>query len=265
MMLKGAIHVHSTYSDGEFTLAELREIFVSAGCSFVCMTDHAEYFDVASREAYKSDCRNLSDDRFQFIPGVEYTCRERMHVLAYGVTSPVVTTEPQRVISHIRSEGGLAVIAHPMDSAFDWIESFETLPDGIETWNSKYDGRLAPRPATFALLNRLQKRAPRMRAFYGIDLHWKKQYRGLFNIVEADTPAPEKILAAMADGNYFASKGELELPSNGELPQPLINEFGRIQKRYARKRQMIKKTKKLIDRIGLTVPAPLKAQLRRIF
>jgi hypothetical protein len=264
-MLKGAIHVHSTYSDGEFTLSELKEIFIAAGCSFVCMTDHAEYFDSAGMEAYKGECRELSDDKFQFIPGVEYTCRERMHILAYGITRAVTTTEPQEVIRHIKSEGGLAVIAHPMDSAFSWIESFETLPDGIETWNSKYDGRLAPRPATFALLNRLQKRAPRMRAFYGIDLHWKKQSRALFNIVGCDSLEPEKVLAAMADGNYFASKGELDLPSNGQLPEPLINEFERVQKRYARKRQMIKKTKRLIDRFGITVPAPLKAQLRRIF
>ena len=90
-MLKGAIHVHSTYSDGEFTLSELKEIFVSAGCSFVCMTDHAEYFDADSREAYKSECLKLSDSKFLFIPGVEYTCRERMHILAYGGTSSVTT------------------------------------------------------------------------------------------------------------------------------------------------------------------------------
>jgi predicted metal-dependent phosphoesterase TrpH len=264
-MLKGAIHVHSTYSDGEFLLSELREIFVSAGCSFVCMTDHAEYFDAQKLEAYKSECRELSNDKFQFIPGIEYTCRERMHVLAYGVTSPVATTDPQEVIRHIRSENGVAVIAHPMDSAFEWIESFETLPDGIEAWNTKYDGRFAPRPATFALLNRLQKRSPAMRASYGIDLHWKKQYRGLFNVVESEELAPEKIIAAMGRGDYFASKGELVMPSSGQLAQSLLRDFDRIQKRYARKRQMIKKTKRLIDRFGFTLPAPLKAQLRRIF
>ena len=264
-MLKGAIHVHSTYSDGEFRLAELREIFVSAGCSFVCMTDHAEYFDRYKMEAYKSECLKLSDDKFQFIPGVEYTCRERMHVLAYGVTSPVKTEDPQEVIRHIKSENGVAVIAHPMNSAFDWIESFETLPDGIETWNSKYDGRLAPRPATFALLNRLQRRAPDMRAFYGMDLHWKKQYRGLFTIVAGKELAPGRIIAAMALGDYFAAKGGLELPSNGRLAESLLNDFGRTQRRYARKRRIIRKTKKLIDRFGFRLPAQLKAQLRRIF
>ena len=264
-MLKGAIHVHSTYSDGEFRLAELREVFVAAGCSFVCMTDHAEYFNRDRMAAYKFECRELSDDKFQFIPGVEYTCRERMHILAYGVTSPVETTDPQEVIRHIVSENGVAVIAHPMDSAFDWIESFETLPDGIETWNTKYDGRLAPRPSTFALLNRLQRRAPEMRAFYGMDLHWKKQHRGLFTIVEGNEIVPEKIIAAMALGNYHASKGELRLPPNGRLADSLLKDFGRAQRRYARKRRLIRKTKKLIDRFGFRLPATLKSQLRRIF
>ena len=33
-MLKGALHIHSTYSDGDFTLEELRGIFVRAGCRF---------------------------------------------------------------------------------------------------------------------------------------------------------------------------------------------------------------------------------------
>ena len=51
-MLKGAIHLHSTYSDGEFTLSELREVMISAGCDFVCMTDHAESFDDEKLEAY---------------------------------------------------------------------------------------------------------------------------------------------------------------------------------------------------------------------
>ena len=127
-MLKGAIHIHSTYSDGEFTLAQLREVYAALGCDFVCMTDHAEYFDAAKNKSYIDECRSLSDDRFRFITGLEYTCDNRMHVLAYGVTSPVTTTDPQKVIRHIKNEGGISVIAHPMDSAFEWIESFEELP-----------------------------------------------------------------------------------------------------------------------------------------
>ncbi|MCA1626530.1 MAG: hypothetical protein LC742_00995, partial [Acidobacteria bacterium] len=183
-MLKGAIHIHSTYSDGEYTLAELRAVLHGLGCRFACMTDHAEWFDRQKLEAYVAECAALSDDHFQFIAGLEYKCERKMHVLGLGVTSLAQTENPQEVIGHIEREGGVSVIAHPMNSMFPWIESFDALPFGIETWNSKYDGQHAPRPGTFNLLNRLQDRRPEMRAFYGQDLHWKRQPRVLFMMIE---------------------------------------------------------------------------------
>lgn len=264
-MLKGAIHVHSTYSDGEFTLAELREVYSALGCRFVCMTDHAEAFDAAKLADYVAECARLSDEQFQFIAGLEFSCDRRMHVLGFGVTGLAETTDPQAVIRHIKAAGGLSVIAHPMDSAFEWIESFDELPDGIETWNSKYDGRYAPRPRTFALLARLQQRAPRMRAFYGQDLHWKRQHRGLINSLQIDTPTRDAVLGAYERGDYQAIKDGFKLPSDGALSVEQLARFGDVNRRYARKRQLIKRAKKLIDRIGLRVPAPVKAQLRRIF
>ncbi|MFL6212920.1 MAG: PHP domain-containing protein [Blastocatellia bacterium] len=264
-MMRGAIHVHSTYSDGEFTLAQLREVYSSLGCRFVCMTDHAEDFDTPKLDCYIAECESLSDEHFRFIAGLEFNCDRRMHVLGFGVTSVVDTTDPQGVIRHIKAEGGLAVIAHPMDSAFEWIETFSELPDGIETWNSKYDGRSAPRPQTFALLNRLQQREPRMRAFYGQDLHWKRQHRGLLNELQNDSAARDDVLSAFARGDYVAVKGELALPASGTLSAELIARFSAVNQRYAKRRQLIKRAKKLIDRVGLRVPAPLKAQLRRIF
>ena len=264
-MFKGAIHTHSIYSDGEFTLAELREIFIAAGCAFVCMTDHAEFFDREEIEEYVAECRSLSDDRFRFIAGLEYTCDRRMHVLGLGMTSLVNTTNPQEVIRHIKNSGGISIIAHPMESAFGWIETFNELPNGIETWNSKYDGRYAPRPLTFVLLNRLQEREPRMRAFYGQDLHWKKQYRGLFNIVGSPTLERKDILNALARGNYFAVKGNLKLPSSGHLSLNLIKHFQETNERSAKRRRLVKKVKNTMDRFGVKVPAPVKAQLRRIF
>ena len=138
-------------------------------------------------------------------------------------------------------------------------------PDGIEVWNSKYDGRYAPRPGTFRLLARLQARKPQMRAFYGQDMHWKKQHRGLFNIAECKSATREEILAAFARGNYYAVKEKFELPSSGKLNEDLLAQFGSVNQSYARKRRLIKQAKKMIDRVGLRVPAPLKAQLRRIF
>lgn len=264
-MLKAVLHTHSTYSDGEFTLSELKKIFSAHGCSVVCMTDHAESFDESKLAEYVRECAALSDDQFIFVCGLEYECEQRMHILGYGTTALAHTTDPQRVIRHIEDTGGLAVIAHPKDTMFPWIETFDVLPLGIETWNSKYDGRYAPRPATFDLLLRLRHRRPDMKAFYGQDLHWKKQFRGLFTELECNSLTRDAVLGALSAGAYSGVKGDLRLPSSGELSPALAARFAAQHAKSDRIRNFLKAGKKSIDSLGITVPASIKAQLRRIF
>lgn len=263
-MLKAAIHCHSTYSDGEFTLPELRELFSRAGYDVVCMTDHAEWFDREKLRAYAEECEVLSGEGFRFIAGLEFECERRMHILGYGVTDLADSTAAREVISHIEENGGVSVIAHPGDSMFDWIESFDILPTGIETWNSKYDGPQAPRPRTFSLLNRLQQRKPEMKAFYGQDLHWKKQYRGLFNMLDSDL-SRTSVLAALRSGNYHGRNEETHLPSNGELPEWLLATYQRVNERYMRKQKVFKRVKKMSGAVGKSLPAPVKSRIRKIF
>jgi hypothetical protein len=264
-MLKTAIHCHSTYSDGELTLSELRHLFVSEGLDLVCMTDHAEWFDADKLAAYVDECESLSNEQFRFVPGLEYECERRMHILGYGVTSLVTTKAPQEVISHIENQGGVSVIAHPGDSMFPWIEGFETLPTGIETWNTKYDGPPAPRPRTFRLLNRLQQRKPEMKAFYGQDLHWRKQYRGLTNLIHCESATRAAMLVALRSGNYCGLSKELELPSSGVLPESLLESFGKVNQRYMRKQKLFKRVKKMSGALGKNLPAPVKSCIRKIF
>src|SRR5215831_13244660 len=264
-MFTGAMHVHSTYSDGEFTVQQLRRAYLAEGCSFVCMTDHAEYFDSTSVKAYAHDLEAHSDAEFCFVMGLEYGCERGMHILGYGASAMVGTQDPQSVIRHIESQGATSVIAHPKDECFSWIEGFETLPKGIEAWNSKYDGRYAPRPGTFALLQRLRQRKPDMQAFYGQDLHWKKQFRGLLVSIDCGSLNPAAILSALGDGKYSASKDDLRLPSSGVVPEELLAEFGRAQARSRRVWQFFNNGKATLDRFGIRVPPALKAQLRRIF
>lgn len=262
---KGAMHLHSTYSDGEFSLAELRELFMAAGCRFACVTDHAESFDDAKLEAYRHECEELSDDQFCFVAGLEYGCDERLHVLGYGLTTPIDSTEPQEVIGRIRAAGGICVIAHPQNRFFGRIEQFEALPHGIEVWNSKYDGRYAPRPATFALLGRMQRRDPALMAFYGQDLHWRKQFRGLFCEVECEELSRDAILAALATGRfagvYGTDQGQLRLPSNGALP---VEARAQLTKAL-RKARIMRRATTRTKGFARAIPAPLKAQIRRIF
>jgi hypothetical protein len=247
-MVKGALHLHSTYSDGEFTLPELRELFLAAQCSFACMTDHADWFDAASLSAYVDECEALSDERFAFIAGLEFNCFDGMHVLGYGVVARAASCDPNVVIRHIERAGGLAVIAHPRETAFPTIEALDVLPGGIEVWNSKYDGPEAPRPGTFALLSRLRQRRLGMTAFFGQDLHGRKQYRELFTLVDCQAPAKGTVLRALQCGGYVGLKGDLVLPSSGALPRRLERSFGRVHQRSQLVKRCIEQVKTLAGR-----------------
>jgi len=264
-MIKGALHVHSRYSDGEFSLSELRQRFLAERCRFVCMTDHAEYFDEAKLRTYADECRALSDDRFCFVVGLEYTCEQNMHILGYGATMLTNSRDPQTVIRQIDEHGAVSVIAHPKDEFFSWIETFAALPQGIEAWNSKYDGRYAPRPATFALVRRLRERQADLHAFYGQDLHWKKQFCGLFVSVNSQTARPADIVTALARGEFNGQRNNLMLTSSGILSEELLAQFSRSQTRSRSLRRLLKKGKGALDQMGIRVPDSIKAELRRVF
>src|SRR5277367_6009203 len=196
------------------------------------------------------------------VPGLEYRCDRDMHILGYHATHLFSGTNPQEVIRHTDAEGAISVIAHPKNDFFEWIESFSSLPQGIEAWNSKYDGQYAPRSGTFALLQRLKKRAPAMHAFYGLDLHWKRQFRNFFIELDCDSGESDAIISALRGGKYTAHKDNLWLPSSGVLPQSLVDQFDRVNGRSSRMRLFAKSGKRMLDRLGIHVPPSLKAQLR---
>jgi hypothetical protein len=263
--MKGVLHIHSTYSDGEFTVRELRQIFLEDGCRFVCISDHAEYFDADRLREYFDECKSLSDDKLFFVTGMEYTCDQGMHILGYGASRRIDSTDPETVIREIEDQGAIPVIAHPKNDHFEWIKGFQSLPRGIEAWNTKYDGRYGPRPQTFALIRELQAHRPDMRAFFGQDLHWKKQFRGLFVELDSLASTSTEVLNALSSGAYKGVKAELTLPSTGELDEKLAAEFSAANANSRRMWTFLKESKQMLDRAGIKVPESVKAQLRRIF
>jgi len=265
MKVTAALHVHSTYSDGELTLAQVRDLFLAAGCRLVCMADHAEFFDAQRLAAFQAECRQLSSEQIRLLPGLEFGCRDRMHIVGYGVVEKVESIDPITVMEHIARHGGVSVIAHPAPEHLELIPSFALLPDGIEVWNTKADGPVAPRPAVFALLQELRRRKADLRAFYGVDFHWKHQFRGLLNEITLESADERAILDALRAGHFAGTHGGLRLPSDGVLPAELLADFAVRNAKSGRLRKLVRRVKKWAGPLGRALPAPLKSQLRRFF
>jgi hypothetical protein len=263
--VKGALHAHTTFSDGELTLEELRNVYMRRGYQFVCLADHAEYFDERAIALYRAEARRLSDASFCFVAGLEYECPERMHILGLGTTELLRTRDPQTVIQSIESDGGISIIAHPRTQDFSRIEALAVPPAGIEVWNSKYDGRYAPRTQCFELLQRIREREPRVRAYYGQDLHFRHQYTGLHVDLDAAVFDAASIVAALREGRYLATSGEVTLTADGNLDRSLAKRFGQLNSRSRRMGALARKSKSVLDSVGIRIPAGLKGQLRRLF
>lgn len=265
MTVKAALHVHSTFSDGEMTLAELRAVYLAAGCQVVCMADHADTFDADRVASYVEACRAVSDEKLLFVPGLEHGCEDRMHIVSYGATTLIPTGDPQAVIAQIEQSGGMSVIAHPRPQHLERIALYDILPSGIEAWNTKYDGRYAPRPAVFELVARVRLRKPALLAFYGQDMHWRRQHRGLFNLLEVDSIDGAGVLAALRAGRFVGVKDQLRLPSDGGVSPLQLRQFGQMNARAGRWLAWLRTIKRWSGPVGRALPAPIKAQLRRFF
>src|SRR5262245_34165832 len=85
--MKGVLHVHSVFSDGEESLDCLVETLRQAGMSFAAVSDHAEAFDDRQMEDYVRICEALSTESFLVIPGLEFALYGgALHILGYGIT-----------------------------------------------------------------------------------------------------------------------------------------------------------------------------------
>lgn len=198
--ISGAIHCHSTYSDGSDSLAEIAVAANRAGLDFLLLTDHdtlAPLHDHGERRW----------GRTLMLIGAEITPRHN-HYLVHGVTDlPSPDLPPQDYIDRVRAQGGFGIIAHPWERGSpllrlkeycwtDWsVDGF----DALELWNfssawvsdcaslprlarALLDWRGAvgdPDPRTLARWDELGARR-RVVGLGGVDAHGVKQSLGLW-------------------------------------------------------------------------------------
>jgi len=151
------IHMHSTYSDGIASVEQiLRHVQHRTNLAVMALTDH----DTIEGALRARDLLMRSHYRFDFIVGEEISTLDG-HLLALYIENHIRPgLSMERSIDLVHEQGGLAIVAHPMNRVFrhscqrevlDRIAwSNDTWLDGIETWNASFCGIYANRVAMSA-------------------------------------------------------------------------------------------------------------------
>jgi predicted metal-dependent phosphoesterase TrpH len=148
------LHMHSTFSDGIGSIEQiLFHVQHHTNLSVIALTDH----DVIEGALRARDLWARSKYRFDFIVGEEISTQDG-HLLALFIEKRIRPgLSMERSIDLVHEQGGLAIVAHPLNRVFrhscqrevlDRIaRSHTTWLDGIETWNASFCGIYANRIA----------------------------------------------------------------------------------------------------------------------
>lgn len=170
----GIVHVHSHYShDGLDSLPALREICLARKISFVGLTDHAEDLTPAIFDRYVEECRALSDDRLQLIPGLEYRFAgfAGLHLLALGLGRWIAPRTPEEFAEAAPTAAAFTIVAHPILATYRLPPTVQAHIDAVEVWNATYNTRYLPDPAAVAVLHQLRRARPSVVGVAGLDQH----------------------------------------------------------------------------------------------
>ena len=138
-------HLHSTWSDGDSTVASVARTAGNRGLQWTIMTDHAgdtahptnpsgqSRLEVGEWTGYGSDCTTVQSNRgITVCPGEELATNEGppgSHLLSYKNSSYAASfpmnppgNPKQGLINNSNGAGGFGIIAHPYNSSFNWSD-----------------------------------------------------------------------------------------------------------------------------------------------
>jgi hypothetical protein len=146
------LHMHTRYSDGDGSHADIAAAALKAGLDAVIVTDHnvwvngpAGYFNERDRRVLLMVGEEIHDQTRQ--PG-------KNHLLVFGGHRELATYahDTQLLLNTIAKEAGLAFIAHPVDPAapsvhqddISWVDWNVYGFTGLELWNgfSEFKSRI---------------------------------------------------------------------------------------------------------------------------
>ncbi len=148
----GAIHIHSTYSDGSASIETIAEIASRLKMDYIIIADH---LTIES----KLNGKEKKYGHTWALIGCELNdpVNENLnHYLAFNITTPIdPSLGPAEFVKAVKNQGGFGFIAHPDEIRGEAMRDFPANPwlewqiqdfDGIEIWNqmSEWIERLKP-------------------------------------------------------------------------------------------------------------------------
>lgn len=133
----GAIHIHTTHSDGTGSVEEVALAAKQAGLSWIVITDHN---NMDAQEGFYDDVC--------VIVGSEISPDDANHYIALDIKTPIsCEIHPRQYIQEVKNQGGFGFIAHPDESverknsypALRWTDWGVRDFGGIEIWNYMSD------------------------------------------------------------------------------------------------------------------------------
>jgi len=134
----GALHMHSTFSDGSGTVKEIAGFADEVGLDYIILTDHNTLR--ALTEGYEGWYGNT-----MLLVGCEINDRNNSnHYLALGIDETISTRVPAKeYVKKVKDSGGIGFLAHPHEKRnsmkehppYPWTEWDTDDFTGIEIWN----------------------------------------------------------------------------------------------------------------------------------
>ncbi len=129
---KGAIHIHSKFSDGTGDVNEISKAAKAAGLDWIIITDHN------SMEIEEGILNGVC-----VIKGEEISPERSNHYVSLSINNCISPNcETQKYIDAVRAQGGFGFAAHPDEAEnrknkakpIRWTDK-TVIPDGVEIWN----------------------------------------------------------------------------------------------------------------------------------
>ncbi|MEM5782047.1 MAG: hypothetical protein QXD43_02515 [Candidatus Aenigmatarchaeota archaeon] len=197
--MKGLFHVHTKYSDGKYSLEELKNLFYGK-YQYIFLTDHKEHMSIKKMNKMIKECGRLSEKNFLLIPGIEMKNKVG-HKLIVGIA--------------LSKKNQLNIIAHPNKQLLKMVNELKNI-DGIEVWNSYTDG-IIPNHKTLRMLKKIRNNFKfNILAIGGLDLHNSK----IVNIeIEIFTKKlnVKNLIKNIKKGNFRTISQYITLQPNGKI------------------------------------------------